>query len=97
MLKKDRRVVERKICRGDCLAPVVCSGVGLAVAVNDFEQGSHGAGVVAEECHFVAFLNLEIDVLKEYFAFDRRGETLDFQNFVSYFTVGGEDDAGIAS
>ena len=53
---KEFRVVKRQISRSDCLAPFEGAFIGLALAVDYFEEGCHGSRVVAEEGHLVAFL-----------------------------------------
>ena len=38
---------------------------------------------MGEECHFVAFFDLEINVVEEYLSVDRCAQTLDFENLVA--------------
>ena len=58
-------IVEREICRGDGLPPVLGAGIRFAVAGYYLEEGGHCAWVAAEKCDFVAFLHLEIHVGEE--------------------------------
>ena len=52
---------------------------------------------MAEERHFVAFLNLEIDILEKDFTVDRSRQTVYFEDFVARFALWGEDYARIAA
>ena len=89
-------VVERQVGGGDGHAPLVGAGVGLPVAVDDFEEGCHGLGVMAEEHHLLALLHVEAHVVEEHGAVGVGGlESFHLENLVAGFAVHLEDDAGI--
>ena len=89
-------VVERQVGRSDSHAPFVGAGLWLAVVVDDFKQGRHGAWVAAEEYDFVTFLHVEVYIVEKYCPVFRGGfQPFHFQNLVARFTFHLEDDARI--
>ena len=89
-------VVNGKVGGGDGDAPLVGACLRLAVAVDDFEEGGHGARVVGEEHDFLAFLHVEGEVLEKYGSVVFDGcEPFDFKYLVSGFSLHGEDDAWV--
>ena len=91
------RIVEREVRRGDGLSPLVRTGVGLLFAVDDLEEGGHGARVVADEDNLVALFDIEVQVAEQRLAFDAFREALDFENLVARLAVRAEQDARVAA
>lgn len=89
-------IVQRQIGRGDGDAPFVRSGGGLGVAVDNLEEGGHGAGIVTDEDNLLALLHVEVEVVEEHGTIFGDGlEVADFQDLVAGLALHLEDDAGV--
>ena len=90
-------LAELELDKETIVAGLLHDVVELAVAHDDLEEGGHGSRVAAEECHLVAFLYLEIDVVEKHLPIDTCLKPLDLHDLVAHFPFRGEDYAGIAS
>ena len=89
-------IVEGQVGGGDGNAPIEAAGMGLAVAIDDLEEGGHGARVAAEEDDLVALLDVEVHIAEEYGAILHLGtQAVDGQYLIARFALGSEDDARV--
>ena len=93
---EELRVVERQICCGDGYTPFECAGLRFAVAVYDFEEGSHSLRVVAQEHHLLSLFDVEAHVVEEHCAVVVHGlQSFHFQNLVARLALHLEYDSRI--